>query len=71
MYNREMRIEHVINYKDEQNFEEQVQAVIRLHDMIQESKDPMIKEIAKFMPPMDSRVVVEAIQRLKERNKKA
>ena len=63
------RIEYVLNHKEEQDFEAQVQAVVRLHDMIQESKDPMIKEIAKFMPPIDSRVVLEAIKRLKDRKK--
>ena len=58
-------LEHHLNI----DFEEQVKAVIRLHDMVKESNDPMIKEITKFMPPIDSRVVVKAIEILKLRDK--
>ncbi len=62
-------IEHHLNIQAERDFNEQVQALIRLHDMIKESHDPMIKEIAKFMPPVDSRVVVKAIELIKIRDK--
>jgi hypothetical protein len=66
------KIEHVLNIQDEKNFRGQVQAIIELHDFIKEHSDSAVKEIARFMPPVDSRVVTQAILEIesRERNSK-
>lgn len=61
-----------IDYKEEQKLAREVEGLIELYDFIQAHPDLAVKEIAKFMPPLDSRVVSKAIQTiaLRDKNKK-
>ena len=63
-------IEQVINVQEEKNWEEQAKALVELHDFIKAHPDAPVKDIARFMPPVDSRAVNKAIQMLALRNKK-
>lgn len=63
----------VINLDEEKKIEKEVQALIELHDFIKAHPDSPVKEIARFMPPIDTRVVNKAIQALaiRDQNKTA
>ncbi|MCF7865323.1 MAG: hypothetical protein K9M11_02350 [Candidatus Pacebacteria bacterium] len=54
----------VIDLAEEQKLAREVEALIELHDFIKFHPDAPVKEIAKFMPPIDARVVNKAIQAL-------
>lgn len=54
----------VINLDEEKKIEKEVQALIELHDFIKAHPDSPVKDIARFMPPIDTRVVNKAIQAL-------
>lgn len=62
-------IAQVINLEDEKKIEKEVEALIDLHDFIKAHPDSPVKEIARFMPPVDARVVNKAIQALAVRDK--
>ncbi len=52
----------VLDLQEEKKLEGEAQALVELHDFIKSHPDSPVKEIAKFMPPVDSRVVSKAIQ---------
>jgi hypothetical protein len=54
----------VIDLEEERRIEKEVQGLIDLHDFIKSHPDAPVKEIARFMPPVDSRVVSKAIQEI-------
>ena len=54
----------VIDIQEEKKLEKEAQALVELHDFIKAHPDSPVKEIAKFMPPIDSRAVSKAIQML-------
>lgn len=54
----------VINLAEEQKLAREVEALIELHDFIKAHPDAPVKDIARFMPPIDTRVVNKAIQAL-------
>lgn len=60
----------VVNMEEEAKIEKEAQALVELHDFIKSNPDAPVKEIAKFMPPVDSRAVNKAIQMIALRNKK-
>ncbi|MES2059848.1 MAG: hypothetical protein V4438_02345 [Patescibacteria group bacterium] len=60
----------VVDLAEERKIEKEVEALVELHDFIKNHPDAPVKEIAKFMPPVDSRVVNKAIQFLAIRDKK-
>ncbi len=60
----------VVNLDEERKIEKEAQALVELHDFIKSHPDAPVKEIAKFMPPVDSRAVSKAIQMLALREKK-
>jgi hypothetical protein len=57
-------IAQVIDLDEERKIEKEVQALIELHDFIRSHPDSPVKDIARFMPPVDARVVNKAIQAL-------
>ncbi len=59
----------VINLEEEKKIEREVEGLIELHDFIKAHPDMPVKDIAKFMPPVDARVVNKAIQALAIRDK--
>jgi ABC-type nitrate/sulfonate/bicarbonate transport system substrate-binding protein len=59
----------VIDLAEEQKLAREVEGLIELHDFIKAHPDAPVKEIAKFMPPVDARVVNKAIQALAIRDK--
>lgn len=61
-------IAQVINLEEEKKIEKEVEALIDLHDFIKAHPDSPVKEIARFMPPIDARVVNKAIQALAVRD---
>jgi len=60
----------VINLEEERKIEKEAEALVELHDFIKSHPDAPVKEIARFMPPVDSRAVNKAIQFLALRDKK-
>jgi ABC-type nitrate/sulfonate/bicarbonate transport system substrate-binding protein len=54
----------VVDLEEERKIEKEVQALVELHDFIKSHPDAPVKDIARFMPPVDSRVVNKAIQLL-------
>lgn len=55
--------------EDQKRFEEEVQGIIDLHDFVRAHPDGPAKEIARFMPPVNAKVVSVAIQRIALRDK--
>lgn len=62
--NHSANVAQVIDLEEEKKIEKEVQALIELHDFIKMHPDAPVKEIAKFMPPIDARVASKAIQAL-------
>lgn len=60
---------HVVDLSEEKKLEQEALALVDLHDFIKAHPDTPVKEIAKFMPPVDSRVVSKAIKMLAIRDK--
>jgi hypothetical protein len=54
----------VIDLEEEKKIGKEVQALIELHDFIKMHPDAPVKDIARFMPPIDARVASKAIQAL-------
>jgi len=54
----------VIDLEEEARLEKEALALVDLHDFIKSHPDAMVKDIARFMPPVDSRAVNKAIQML-------
>lgn len=52
----------VIDIQEEKKIQKEAEALVELHDFIKNHPDSPVKEIAKFMPPVDSRAVSKAIQ---------
>lgn len=59
----------VIDIEEEKKIQKEAEALVELHDFIKAHPDTPVKEIAKFMPPVDSRAVSKAIQILAMRDK--
>lgn len=59
----------VIDLAEEQKLAREVEGLIELHDFIKAHPDAPVKDIAKFMPPVDARVVNKAIQALAIRDR--
>jgi hypothetical protein len=57
-------VAQVVDLAEERKIEREVQALVELHDFIKSHPDTPVKDIARFMPPVDSRVVNKAIQHL-------
>ncbi len=60
----------VIDIEEEEKIEKEAQGLVELHDFIKSHPDAPVKEIAKFMPPVDSRAVNKAIQFIALRDKR-
>lgn len=60
----------VVDLAEEQKIEREATALVELHDFIKSHPDSAAKEIARFMPPVDSRAVSKAIQMIALRGKK-
>jgi ABC-type nitrate/sulfonate/bicarbonate transport system substrate-binding protein len=57
-------VAQVIDLDEEKKIEKEVQALMELHDFIKAHPDSPVKDIARFMPPVDARVVSKTIQAL-------
>lgn len=62
-------VSQVIDIEEEKKLEREADALVELHDFIKSHPDAPVKEIAKFMPPVDSRAVNKAIQKIAMRGK--
>jgi len=51
----------------DQQFEQEVEALIDLYHFIEEHPDEVTKKIMKFMPPVHAKVMSEATKRLREK----
>ncbi len=60
----------VVDLAEEQQIEKEAMGLVELHDFIKSHPDAPVKEISKFMPPVDSRAVNKAIQIIALRDKK-
>jgi len=60
----------VIDIQEERKLVAEAEALVDLHDFIKSHPDAPVKEIARFMPPVDSRAVNKAIQMLALRDTK-
>ncbi len=60
----------VVDIQEEKKLEGEAQALVELHDFIKSHPDAPVKEISKFMPPVDSRAVSKAIQMIAMRDTK-
>lgn len=63
--------QQVIDLEEERKIEKEADGLVELHDFIKAHPDAPVKEIAKFMPPVDSRAVNKAIQKIAIRDMKA
>ena len=63
------QIAQVIDIQEEKKLENEALALVDLHDFIKAHPDTPVKEIAKFMPPVDARVVSKAIKLLAIRDR--
>lgn len=61
----------VIDLQEEKKLEGEAIALVELHDFIKAHPDGSVKDIARFMPPVDSRVVSKAIQMIALREEAA
>lgn len=57
-----MKSNIVIDIEEERKIEKEAVGLVELHDFIKSHPDAPVKEIARFMPPVDSRAVNKAIQ---------
>lgn len=53
-----------IDIEEERKIEREAEGLVELHDFLRSHVDAPAKDIAKFMPPVDSRAVSRAIQKL-------
>ena len=60
----------VVDLAEEEKIAKEAEALVELHDFIKSHPDAAAKEIARFMPPVDSRAVTKAIKILALRNEK-
>jgi hypothetical protein len=60
----------VVDIQEEKKLQSEAEALVELHDFLKSHPDAPVKEIAKFMPPVDSRAVNKAIQILALRDMK-
>jgi hypothetical protein len=60
----------VIDIKEEQKIEREALGLIELYDFLKTHPDSVAKDVAKFMPPVDSRAVNKAIQMIALREEK-
>ncbi len=60
----------VVDLAEEAKIAKEAEALVELHDFIKNHPDSAAKEIARFMPPVDSRAVSKAIQILALRDHK-
>lgn len=67
---RPIATHQVIDIEEERKIEREAQGLVDLHDFIKAHPDAPVKEISKFMPPVDSRAVNKAIQMIAMRDKK-
>lgn len=58
-----------IDIEEEKKIEKEALGLVELHDFIKSHPDAPVKEISKFMPPVDSRAVNKAIQMIALRDK--
>ena len=68
--NNGAQVIQVINLEEERKIEKEALALVDLHDFIKSNPDGPAREIARFMPPVDSRAVNKAIQMLAQRDRK-
>jgi ABC-type nitrate/sulfonate/bicarbonate transport system substrate-binding protein len=61
----------VVDIAEEKKLEREAEGLVELHDFIKSHPDAPVKEIAKFMPPVDSRAVSKAIQMIALRDAEA
>lgn len=64
------KVAQVVDLAEEEKVSKEAEALVELHDFIRDHPDSAAKEIARFMPPVDSRAVNRAIQILALRDKK-
>jgi len=57
-------IVQVVDIQEEKRIESEATALVELHDFIKAHPDSPVKEIARFMPPVDARAVSRAIKLL-------
>ena len=62
--------QQVIDIEEERKIEKEADGLVELHDFIKAHPDAPVKEIARFMPPVDSRAVNKAIQKIAMRDMK-
>ncbi len=60
----------VIDLAEEKRIEGEVVGIVELYDFMKAHPDTAVREIARFMPPVDSRVVGRAIQQIALRDAK-
>ena len=60
----------VVDLEEERRIEREAQGLVELHDFLKAHPDSSAKEAARFMPPIDSRVVNKAMQMIILRDKK-
>ncbi len=60
----------VVDLAEEQKLERKAEGLVELHDFLKAHPDSSAKEAARFMPPIDSRVVNKAIQMIVLRDEK-
>jgi len=53
--------------EQDQQFEQEVEALIDLYHFIEEHPDEVTKKIMKFMPPVHAKVMAEATKRLRKK----
>ena len=63
-------IVQIIDIQEERKLEKESDALVELHDFLKSHADAPARDIAKFMPPVDSRAVNKAIQKLAIRENK-
>jgi len=68
--NNDSHAAQVIDLEEERKIEKEALALVDLHDFIKSHPDGPAREIARFMPPVDSRAVNKAIQMIALREKK-
>lgn len=69
-HHNDPHVAQVVDLEEERKIEKQVAALVELHDFIKAHPDAPVKDIARFMPPVDSRVVNKAIQQIAVRDQK-
>lgn len=57
-------------HEDKEEFEYQVQGLVDLYDFIEKHPDDATKKVLKFMPPVDTQVLAEAVRRIRLRDEK-